>query len=152
MGNNTIKGKSVLILHRHALLCEGLARILKDDGFRVIKEVVTGNSLTIPVLAEKPDIVIIDCDIPDAEKTVLYGLKECMPDAVLIILTTPQPGRGFMPAINAGAQGYLSTNLSAETFIDLVHLLAGGNMVIARENSLMKTKHYTKIILHLSIN
>lgn len=126
-------GKSVLILHRHPLICEGLARVIREAGFTVIQEIIDAKDHTIPVLAEKPDIIIIDSDIPDSENTILHGLKECVPDAVLIMLTTPQPGHSFIPAINAGAQGYLSTNLPADTFINLLHLLAGGNMVIARE-------------------
>ncbi len=133
MENKKNLGKSVLILHRHALLSEGLARVIREAGFRVIQEIVNNADLTVPVLADKPDIVIIDCDIPDAENTVLRGVKECAPDAVLIMLTTPQPGHSFIPAINAGAQGYLSTSLSPDMFISLLHLLAGGNMVIARE-------------------
>ena len=130
---DTANARSVLILHHHALLSEGIARIIRDAGFRVIQEIETAKVLESRAMAETPDIIIIDYEMEESENAIIRALRKRVPGAVIIVLTTPRPGQSFVPAMSAGAQGYLSVNLPAEIFINLLHLLAGGNIVIARE-------------------
>mgnify|MGYP001056429198 CR=1 FL=1 len=126
-------GKSVLIVHRHALIGEGIARIVRDAGFRMLQEMDNKKDLRMLAMQENPDIIVLDWENSDSDIDMVKNLSEWLPDAVLIVLTCPQTNRSFLQAISAGAQGCLSVNLTAEDFVQSLRMLARGNLVISQE-------------------
>ena len=47
-----------------ALLRDGLTRLLRDNGFEVVAAVEDGDALVHAVLAEEPDVAIVDVRLP----------------------------------------------------------------------------------------
>src|SRR5262249_28448965 len=54
----------VVIAEDLALLRDGLTRLLRDNGFDVVAAVQDGDALVHAVLAERPDIAIVDIRLP----------------------------------------------------------------------------------------
>lgn len=127
---------TVLLAHQHALLREGIVRILEDGGFSVIGVANDGGSLKELVTANKPKIVLMDWDLPNCgAETVqsLVPLVQKNTQGVIVILTRPQPVEAFLSALKTGVGGYLSVNLPPDEFIASLQMLAKGDVVISRE-------------------
>ena len=60
------------------------------------------------LLAQKPDVVLLDLGLPDPLGLgAVQRIQRCLPDARILVLTVYEdPGR-ILPALRAGAHGYL---------------------------------------------
>jgi DNA-binding NarL/FixJ family response regulator len=54
----------VVIAEDLALLRDGLARLLRDNGFEIVAAVEDGSGLVDAVLRERPQIAIVDVRLP----------------------------------------------------------------------------------------
>jgi DNA-binding NarL/FixJ family response regulator len=125
--------KSIVVVHHHALIREGIARILQEADFRVVGQADTGRTLLKLVTQHNPDIVLVDWEISEVDPYTIRGVTEKFPSTIIVILTRPQSADAFLPAMQAGARGYLSVNLSAPEFVRALRMLADGDIIISRE-------------------
>lgn len=126
--------KSVVLLHPHTLVREGVARILQEAGFHVAGLADTGPSLHQLVAQHNPDIILLlDWEISEVDPTSVRELTEKFPRASVVILTRPRLSESFLPAMQAGATGCLSVNLSSHEFVQALLLLAKGDIIISQE-------------------
>lgn len=126
-------GSSVILAHPHALIREGIAHILQEHGFNVCGQTEDLRNLHKLALQYKPDIVILDWEISENQTDAVKGLSETFPGISIVVLTRPHTSGEFLNALAAGAGGYLSVNLSPEDFVQSLHMLAKGSLVVAKE-------------------
>jgi len=126
-------GNSVILAHPHTLIREGIARILREGGFDVRGQTEDLRNLHELASQHKPDIVILDWEISETQTDAVKGLSETFPDISVVVLTRPHASGEFLDALAAGAGGYLSVNLSPEDFVQSLHMLAKGSLVVAKE-------------------
>lgn len=131
--NGTGNPESAVIAHQQALICEGIARILEEAGFRVAGRTNTERSLLRLGLQHKPDIMLVDWEIPRVTRQTISELTQKLPHTAVVILTRPQSAAAVLPMLQAGARGYLSLNLSSQEFVQALRMLARGDMVISQE-------------------
>lgn len=131
--NGTGNPESAVIAHQQALICEGIARILEEAGFRVVGRTNTERSLLRLGLQHKPDIMLVDWEIPRVTRQTISELTQKLPHTAVVILTRPQSAAAVLPMLQAGARGYLSLNLSSQEFVQALRMLARGDMVISQE-------------------
>jgi DNA-binding NarL/FixJ family response regulator len=125
--------ESIVVAHHHALLCEGIAKILQEAGFRVVGQTDTGRSLFQLAVQHKPDIMLVDWKVPEVAPDTIRVLTEKLPRTAVVILTQPQSTEAFLPLLQAGARGYLSMNLSSQEFVQALRMLAKGDIVVSQE-------------------
>ena len=65
----------VVIAEDLALLRDGLARLLRDNGFEVVADVDNADSLVHAVVAEAPDLAIVDIRLPRPSGTRVCGRR-----------------------------------------------------------------------------
>jgi len=126
-------GSSVIIGHPHTLIREGIVLILREGGFDVLGQAEDLSSLHKLASQYKPDIVLLDWEISETQAAAIKGLSETFPDISVVVLTRPHASGEFLEALAAGAGGYLSVNLSPEDFVQSLHMLAKGSLVVAKE-------------------
>jgi len=131
--NSAKQVESVVVAHHHALICEGIARILQGAGFRVLGQADSGRSLFWLAAQHKPDIMLVDCEVADMTPETIEGLTEELPGMAIVILTRPESTEAFLPILQAGARGCLSVNLSSEEFVQALRMLAKGDIVVSQE-------------------
>ena len=99
----------VLIVDDHMLVREGLRRILQaQDDMDVVGE--AGDSLAAVAVAarERPDVVLLDVEIPGAEATAtVRKLSEVSPESRVIILSMHEGPVLVQELLAAGIRGYL---------------------------------------------
>lgn len=124
--------KSVVVVHHHALIREGIAKILQEAGFHV-RQADTERSLLQLVAQHNPDVMLVDCEVSEVDPDTVRGLTEKFPRTTVVILTRPQSAEAFLPAMQAGARGCLSVNLSSQEFVQALRMLAKGDIIVSQE-------------------
>jgi DNA-binding NarL/FixJ family response regulator len=81
----------IVIAEDLALLRDGLARLLRDNGFEVVAEVGNADALVHAVLGDKPDLAIVDIRLPptfrDEGLRAALELRRTAPDTAILILS-----------------------------------------------------------------
>ena len=125
--------ESVVVAHHHKLVCEGIARILQEAGFRVVGQADTEQSLFQLAMQHTPDIMLVDWEVSEVAPDTIRALTEKLPHLAVVIMTRPQSTEAFLPILQAGARGYLSVNLSSQEFVQALRMLAKGDIVVSQE-------------------
>jgi DNA-binding NarL/FixJ family response regulator len=131
--NLSNRAESIVVAHQHALICEGIAKILQEAGFRVVGQTDTGHSLFQLAVQHNPDIMLVDWEVSEFAPEAIRVLTEKLPHMAVVILTQPQLTEAFLPLLQAGARGYLSVNLSSQEFVQALRMLAKGDIVVSQE-------------------
>jgi DNA-binding NarL/FixJ family response regulator len=99
----------VLIVDDHAVVREGLRTFLElQDGIQVIGEAADGEQAVERALALEPDVVLMDLVMPGLDGVgAMRSLQERVPASRVIVLTSFLDDERLMPALEAGAAGYL---------------------------------------------
>lgn len=126
-------GISVALAYPHPLIAEGIANILRQAGFRVVGRVKTFEALQQMVADYAPDIVLFDWQLPDGATRAIEALTKISPNTSVVVLTLPETADTFLAAMQAGAKGYLSVNLSPTDLVDALRMIAKGDVVVSRE-------------------
>jgi DNA-binding NarL/FixJ family response regulator len=77
-----------------------------ESEYTVVGEAENANALIAQVIAERPDIILLDWDLLKNRDKLIFGLKEAYPKlAVLIMSGRPEVSRD---AIRSGADAFFS--------------------------------------------
>lgn len=114
----------LVIVDDHAVVREGLRTYLElEDRLQIVGEAANGREAVDKVRAYMPDVVLMDLLMPEMDGiAATRAIKEFAPDVKVIVLTSFQDDEHIMPAIEAGATGYLLKDVSAP---DLVKAIEG---------------------------
>ncbi len=99
----------VVVADDHPIVRAGIVALLQDaDDVRVIGQASDGDEAVATVLAERPDVVLMDLRMPgctgDAATARILARE---PGIRVLILTTYESDDQILAAIEAGASGYL---------------------------------------------
>jgi two-component system, NarL family, response regulator LiaR len=102
----------VLIVDDHAVVREGLRTFLSlQDGIEVAGEAADGIDGVEAAERLRPDVVLMDLVMPRLDGAgAMRELRRRLPSARVIVLTSYADDERLMPAIQAGAAGYLLKN------------------------------------------
>jgi DNA-binding NarL/FixJ family response regulator len=124
----------LLLVDDHALFREGLISLLSyQDDFKVVGEAEDAASALTQMRALKPDIVLMDIDLPGEDGvSVTRRLSLELPAVIVVMLTVHDDSQTLFEAIKAGAQGYLIKNVRARELLEQLRGLARGEAAISR--------------------
>jgi DNA-binding NarL/FixJ family response regulator len=125
--------ESIVVAHHHALICEGITKILQEAGFHIVGQTDTGGNLFQLAMQHKPGIMLVDWEVSGIDPDAIRLLTEKLPHTAVVILTQPQSTEAILPILQAGARGYLSVNLSSQEFVQALLMLAKGDIVVSQE-------------------
>ncbi len=120
---------TVVIADDHEISRIGIRRLLgTSQGITVIGEAIDGYEALEMTRAKKPDVVLLDVRMPNLSGIdVAQRLKTEMPGVFVIMLSAAEDQMLVEQALYAGADGYLSKDVSS------VELVAAVNGVIKSE-------------------
>jgi len=106
----------VLIADDQRVVRDGLAMLVGlIDGVEVTGAACDGEEAVRLAMAHRPDVILMDMRMPGTDGiTATAQLRECLPTARVLVLTTYADDATILPALRAGAQGYLTKDASAE--------------------------------------
>jgi two-component system, NarL family, response regulator DegU len=125
----------ILIVEDQTLMRQGLKTILDlEPGLEVAGEATDGEAGVRQALALRPDVVLMDVQMP-----VLNGVEAtaalcaAWPAARIIILTTFDRDDYVFQAVRSGALGYLLKDTPAEQLIETIRRVHAGEVFIQPE-------------------
>ena len=124
----------LLLVDDHALFREGLLSLLSyQDDFTVVGEAEDAESALDQARALRPDIVLMDVELPGEDGVAAtQRLKMEMPEVSIVMLTVHDDSQTLFEAIKAGAQGYLVKNVRSRELLEQLRGLARGEAAISR--------------------
>ena len=130
-----MKKIGILLADDHAVVRAGLKAILNlERDFRVIGEAENGSDAAHLAGELRPDVVIMDLLMPgmDCAEAVRQVLKAC-PEARVLVLTSYGSSDEIRFALDAGATGAVTKNLSNPELTDAIRKTAAGERVLSPE-------------------
>ena len=131
----------VVIAEDHALLRDGLTRLLRDNDFEVVAAVGDGEALVQAVIRERPDIAVVDIRLPpdfrdEGLRAALRAREQAPGTAILIVSQyVEQDYATELLADRGGGIGYLLKDriLHVGEFVEAVRRVADGGTALDPE-------------------
>jgi NarL family two-component system response regulator LiaR len=122
----------VLIVDDHAVVREGLRTFLDlQDGIEVVGEAGDGEQAVDEAERLEPDVVLIDLVMPRLDGVqAMRALRERVPGARAIVLTSFLEDERLLPAMRAGAAGYLLKSVQPQELARAVQAAVAGEALI----------------------
>jgi DNA-binding NarL/FixJ family response regulator len=110
-----------------ALVREGLKALLRDFGIEVVLEAASGEAILERARSLAIDVIVSDVRMPGMDGVALTrALRERGDTTPLVLLTTFDDSDLLLRAVQAGAQGFLLKDASAEDLRDAIERAARG--------------------------
>ncbi|TDD61134.1 response regulator transcription factor [Actinomadura rubrisoli] len=123
----------VLVVDDDALVRAGLSMMLDGiHGIRVVGEAADGDEVPAAVDAHAPDVVLMDLRMPRVDGITATGRVRRRPRAPeVIVLTTFDADEDILPALRAGAGGFLLKDTPPARIVQAVRQVAAGDPVLS---------------------
>jgi NarL family two-component system response regulator LiaR len=112
----------------HALVREGVrALISTEPDMELVGEAADGETTVRQALALKPDVILMDLQMPVLSGTeAIVQIKREMPAARILVVTSFADDANVFPAIKAGAAGYLLKDSSPGDLLNAIRDVYAG--------------------------
>jgi DNA-binding NarL/FixJ family response regulator len=124
---------TVLIVDDHPVVRDGLRGMFAaTTGFRVVGEAADGHQAVALAAELRPDVVLMDLRMPGGGgvEAITELTRRGLPCKVLV-LTTYDTDTDTIPAIEAGATGYLLKDAPRDDLFEAVRAAAAGRTVLS---------------------
>ncbi|AVM61464.1 MULTISPECIES: response regulator [unclassified Actinomyces] len=122
----------VMIVDDHEIVRRGVSEIIdRADGMEVVAE--AGGRAEAVRRAElmRPDVVLVDLQLPDGTGIeLMHELRDLVPDAFPIVLTSFDDDDALAEALEAGARAYLLKTIHGAEISDVVRAVASGRVLL----------------------
>ncbi|MET9494955.1 response regulator transcription factor [Streptomyces sp. NPDC006552] len=124
---------TLLIVDDHPVVRDGLRGMFDSaDGFTVLGEAANGVEGVARTAELDPDVVLMDLRMPGGNGVdAIKELTRRGARARVLVLTTYDTDSDTLPAIEAGATGYLLKDAPREELFTAVRAAAGGRTVLS---------------------
>jgi DNA-binding NarL/FixJ family response regulator len=123
----------VLIADDHPVVRDGLSGMFADDPrFEVVGEAADGDEAVRQAHSLKPDVILMDLRMPHMDGVAaITALTSQGVGSRVLVLTTYDTDRYVLPAIEAGATGYLLKDAPRAELLRAVLAAARGEAVLS---------------------
>lgn len=125
----------VLIADDHAIVRMGLVALIdSEDGLEVVGEADGGAAAVRKALKLQPDVVVMDLMMPDMSGIeATQTLREKLPEAKVLVLTTSAVADVLARVIEAGAKGVVFKSAANTRLLAAIRAVASGKSAVAPE-------------------
>ncbi len=122
----------VLQVDDHAVVREGLRAFLElQDGIEVVGEAGDGREGVAAAERLRPDVILMDLVMPRLDGVgAMRELRERLPAVRVIVLTSFADDDNLLPAVQAGAAGYLLKNAEPQELARAIRAAHAGKALL----------------------
>ena len=123
----------LLIADDHPVVRDGLrAMLATQPDMELIGEAATGTQAVAHARALRPDVVLMDLQMPDLDGPgAIAALRQQAPEVRVLVLTTYGTDADITRAVDAGATGYLLKDAPREQLFGAIRAAAKGESVLS---------------------
>ena len=125
----------LVIAEDHRIVREGLRLFLDaQPDMEVVAEAENGRQALEALRAHHPDVLVLDLIMPEVDGlAVLQQAPQIAPETKVLVLTSAADDRMVLPAVRAGAAGYVLKTISATELAEAVRKVMQGEPVLHPE-------------------
>ena len=117
----------LLIADDQPLMRAGFRAVLEANGFEVVAEAGDGLEAVAAARATKPDVVLMDIQMPNLDG--IEAIKQ-LPNHRVLVLTTFGLDEYIVEALRAGASGFITKDVPADQLVHAVRVVAAGDALL----------------------
>jgi DNA-binding NarL/FixJ family response regulator len=123
----------VLIVDDHPVVRGGLRGVFAGDpDFEVVGEAANGREALEQIRRQPVDVVLMDLRMPEMGGVeAIQQVRSLSPETQVLVLTTYDSDRDVIPAIEAGASGYLLKDVPGDELLRAVRAVMKGESVLS---------------------
>jgi two-component system, NarL family, invasion response regulator UvrY len=123
----------ILIVDDHAIVRDGLSRLLATDGAHEVKLAATGREALTLVRSFRPDLIVLDLNLPGLGGLELLRRLVAIEIGRILVLSMHAEPLYARRSLEAGAHGYVSKNAAPDELLTAVRRVAGGGRYVEAE-------------------
>jgi two-component system response regulator DevR len=124
---------TVMLVDDHALVRSAVRQALDAPDIEVVGEAATADDALLLAPQLKPDILLLDINLPGADGLrLLRELVPRLPDTRIVMLTVSSSRRDLAEAVRFGAAGFLTKDLGPEALQRAVRGIRSGDLAMSR--------------------
>lgn len=118
----------VLIVDDHTIVRKGIRALLTEiAGIEVVGEAADGQEAVVQANGLRPDVILMDLAMPKMDGIeATRQIKTSQPESRILVMTSFATDDKVLPAIKAGALGYLLKESAPEDLVQAIHQIHRG--------------------------
>jgi DNA-binding NarL/FixJ family response regulator len=121
----------IVVIDDHPIYRVGLVVALHESGeFDVVGQGETLHDAIALSQSKKPDVLILDINIPGNGLEALKHIAVRQPDIIIVMLTVSDRSDQVLAALDFGAKGYLQKGATSEDLLDCLRTVISGKRYI----------------------
>lgn len=123
----------IIIADDHTIVRSGLRALLSSQlDFKIVGEANNGEEAAKLAISLVPDLILMDLQMPILDGIgAIKLIRDKLPKANILVLTTYETDADILPALEAGAVGYLLKDTPPEQLFQAIRNVAKGEMALA---------------------
>jgi DNA-binding NarL/FixJ family response regulator len=135
----------VMLVDDHALVRSAVSQAIAAPDVELVAEAATAEDAFALALAVRPDIMLLDIDLPGMNGLqMLDELAPRLPDTKIVMLTVSDSERDMLEALARGAAGYLTKDLTPEALLRALRGTARGELAMSRRFSARAMRYFVE--------
>jgi DNA-binding NarL/FixJ family response regulator len=118
----------VLCVDDHPIVRDGIAAVINlQRDMTLVGAAATGSEALERFFAARPDIALVDLQLPDMSGfDLIQKIKDKSPNARIIVLSSHEGDVDIQRALEAGAQGYVVKGIIREELLETIRSVHAG--------------------------
>src|ERR1700726_4900087 len=135
----------ILAVDDHPLIRQGIAGLIAvQSDMTLVAEASNGREAIKQFRAHRPEVTLMDLQMPEMTGVdAIIAIREEVPEARLIVLTTYSGDVQILRALKAGARAYLLKNLLHKELLETIRAVHAGKKTVSPEVSQQLAEYAT---------
>ena len=128
----------VVLADGHAIVREGIKRILEAEGIDIVGEAGSGQETLVLVEETSADLLILGISMPDMSGIdILRKLKDKDHDLHILVLSSHSEEQYVKSAMTGGASGYVEKSATATDLLTAIHTVMSGQIYLSSKHAML---------------
>jgi DNA-binding NarL/FixJ family response regulator len=133
--SNLLANQRIFLVEDHPLFRSGLAAFLESEpGLTICGQAATADEARLRIRETECDCVVLDISLPGVNgMDLLHELRTAFPSLPILVISMHDESHYALPALRAGAKGYLTKRQSPEVLVGALRRVLAGETYVSPE-------------------